>query len=286
MEFYHEPILGAEILEAMQPVEGKQIFDGTLGGGGLQRLGAGDHQAALSQRRHGGELALLLLAELQAQAVAPARVEHGAAVGRREAQLCQRSGIALLGRGEGHHVGGRGPEGQVAQAARIGQDPGGAGGDALAIAVLEARGFTAEDFALSHPGGSLGRRLLLHVHDIMHSGDQMPVVRQEAALRDALMEMTAKGLGMTAIVDDDGRPVGIFTDGDLRRAIDRNTDFHGTDIDEVMTRGCKTVTQDVLAAEAVRIMEDFAITALLVADENGRLIGALNIHDLLHAGVV
>jgi arabinose-5-phosphate isomerase len=159
-------------------------------------------------------------------------------------------------------------------------------GDALAVTLLECRDFTEEDFARSHPGGSLGRRLLLRVADIMRTGEQIPKVKPDAPVSEGLFEMTRTGLGMTAIVDDHDTIIGIFTDGDLRRAIDRNTDFHGTDIDEVMTRGCKTVTQDVLAAEAVRIMEDFAITALLVADENGRLIGALNIHDLLHAGVV
>jgi arabinose-5-phosphate isomerase len=159
-------------------------------------------------------------------------------------------------------------------------------GDALAIALLEARGFTAEDFALSHPGGSLGRRLLLHVHDIMHSGDQMPVVRQEAALRDALMEMTAKGLGMTAIVDDDGRPVGIFTDGDLRRCLDGGMDIHQATVKEVMTRGGRRIEPDRLAAEALNVMEEMKINALLVVDRNSRLCGALNMHDLLRAGVV
>jgi arabinose-5-phosphate isomerase len=159
-------------------------------------------------------------------------------------------------------------------------------GDALAVTLLECRDFTEEDFARSHPGGSLGRRLLLRVADIMRTGEQIPKVKPDAPVSEGLFEMTRTGLGMTAIVDDHDTIIGIFTDGDLRRAIDRNTDFHGTAIDEVMTRGCKTVTQDILAAEAVRIMEDFAITALLVADENGRLIGALNIHDLLHAGVV
>ena len=159
-------------------------------------------------------------------------------------------------------------------------------GDALAIALLEARGFTAEDFALSHPGGSLGRRLLLHVHDIMHSGDQMPVVRQGAALRDALMEMTAKGLGMTAVVDSDGRPVGIFTDGDLRRCLDGGIDIHQATVTEVMTRGGRRIEPDRLAAEALNVMEEMKINALLVVDGNSRLCGALNMHDLLRAGVV
>ena len=159
-------------------------------------------------------------------------------------------------------------------------------GDALAIALLEARGFTAEDFALSHPGGSLGRRLLLHVHDIMHTGDQIPVVRQDAALRDALMEMTAKGLGMTAIVDSDGRPVGIFTDGDLRRCLDGGMDIHQATVTEVMTRGGRRIEPDRLAAEALNVMEEMKINALLVVDRDSRLCGALNMHDLLRAGVV
>ncbi|MGB5199957.1 MAG: KpsF/GutQ family sugar-phosphate isomerase [Sedimenticolaceae bacterium] len=159
-------------------------------------------------------------------------------------------------------------------------------GDALAIALLEARGFTAEDFALSHPGGSLGRRLLLHVHDIMHTGAQMPVVRQDAALRDALMEMTAKGLGMTAVVDSDGRPVGIFTDGDLRRCLDGGMDIHQATVTEAMTRGGKRIEPDRLAAEALNVMEEMKINALLVVDRDSRLCGALNMHDLLRAGVV
>lgn len=159
-------------------------------------------------------------------------------------------------------------------------------GDALAVTLLECREFTEEDFARSHPGGALGRRLLLRVADIMRTGEQIPKVKPGTPVSEGLFEMTRTGLGMTAIVDDDDIIIGIFTDGDLRRAIDRNIDLHGTNIGDVMTSGCKTVTQDVLAAEAVRVMEDFSITALLVADEGGRLIGALNIHDLLHAGVV
>ena len=159
-------------------------------------------------------------------------------------------------------------------------------GDALAIALLEARGFTAEDFALSHPGGSLGRRLLLHVHDIMHTGDHMPVVRQDAALGDALMEMTAKGLGMTAIVDNDGRPVGIFTDGDLRRCLDGGMDIRQATVTEVMTRGGRRIEPDRLAAEALNVMEEMKINALLVVDRDSCLCGALNMHDLLRAGVV
>jgi arabinose-5-phosphate isomerase len=159
-------------------------------------------------------------------------------------------------------------------------------GDALAIALLEARGFTEKDFAMSHPGGSLGRRLLLHVYDIMHKGERIPQVTRTASLRDALVEMTAKGLGMTAIVDDDGRPVGVFTDGDLRRCLDQGVDFRHAVVTEVMTPGGKRIAPDRLAAEALNTMEDKKINALLVVDADERLCGALNMHDLLRAGVM
>ena len=159
-------------------------------------------------------------------------------------------------------------------------------GDALAIALLEARGFSAEDFAFSHPGGSLGRRLLLLVDDIMHSGDSMPLVKPEVPLRDALLEMTRKGLGLTGIQDEQGALVGIFTDGDLRRTLDQNLDFQSVRIGELMTRGCKTARAGMLAAEALKIMEDARINCLFVVDSTGRPVGALNMHDLLRAGVV
>ncbi len=159
-------------------------------------------------------------------------------------------------------------------------------GDALAVALLECRGFTEEDFARSHPGGALGRKLLLRVGDVMRTGDRVPKVKAGTPVIEGLFEMTRTGLGMTAVVDDDDVITGIFTDGDLRRAIDRDTHLRETNIGDVMTKGCKTVREDTLAAEAVRIMEDFSITALLVADPEGKLIGAFNIHDLLHAGVV
>ena len=159
-------------------------------------------------------------------------------------------------------------------------------GDALAIALLEARGFTAEDFAMSHPGGSLGRRLLLHVYDIMHKGERIPAVGHDAPLRDALMEMTAKGLGLTAVTDAHGHAVGVFTDGDLRRCLDRGVDVRDVRVGEVMTRGGKSIAPDRLAVEAVNLMEDNQINALLVIDADGRLCGALNMHDLLRAGVV
>lgn len=159
-------------------------------------------------------------------------------------------------------------------------------GDALAIALLEARGFTAEDFAFSHPGGSLGRRLLLHLKDIMHTGDAIPRVRDDERLSTAVVEMSRKGLGMTAVVDSEQRLKGIFTDGDLRRAIDRAVDIHQCLVDEVMTRGCKTATPEMLAAQALQVMEEGKINGLLVLDSGGKLIGAVNMHDMLRAGVV
>ena len=159
-------------------------------------------------------------------------------------------------------------------------------GDALAVALLKARGFTEEDFARSHPAGSLGRRLLLHVRDVMRTGDAVPKVGAAATLAQGLMEVTRKGLGMTAIVGDDDRLLGVFTDGDLRRAIDRAADLHRTRMDDVMTRGAKTVRADSLAAEAVHLMEEHRITSLVVVDAANAVAGALNVHDLLRAGVV
>ena len=159
-------------------------------------------------------------------------------------------------------------------------------GDALAVALLKARGFTEEDFARSHPSGSLGRRLLLHVKDVMRTGVQIPKVRPETPLGEGLMEVTRKGLGMTAIVDEADRVLGVFTDGDLRRALDRAADLHGTRMDQVMTHNAKTVRAQTLAAEAVLLMETHRITSLLVVDADGVVVGALNVHDLLRAGVV
>ncbi|MES1926091.1 KpsF/GutQ family sugar-phosphate isomerase [Salinisphaera sp. T31B1] len=161
-------------------------------------------------------------------------------------------------------------------------------GDALAVALLEARHFTAEDFARSHPGGSLGRRLLLTVADVMHTGDQLPLVSVDAGLRDALLEMTAKGLGMTGVVDARGRLAGLFTDGDLRRTLDYDIDIKQAGIADYMTRGPKTVTADMLAAEAVRLLQTHRIGggALMVVDHDGRPVGALNMQDLLRAGVI
>ncbi len=160
-------------------------------------------------------------------------------------------------------------------------------GDALAIALLEARGFTSDDFARSHPAGSLGRRLLLHISDVMHSGDDVPRVAPEANLTTALVEMTRKHLGMTAVVDAEQRLLGVFTDGDLRRALnDEGVDLRGATVAELMTRGPKTIGADKLAAEAAQLMEKHQIHALLVVDDEQRVVGALNIHDLLRARVV
>jgi arabinose-5-phosphate isomerase len=159
-------------------------------------------------------------------------------------------------------------------------------GDALAVALLDARGFTAEDFAFSHPGGALGRRLLLKVEHVMHTGTELPLVARGTPLRDSLMEMTRKGLGMTAILEADGRLAGIFTDGDLRRTLDRDVDLRQSTIDDVMTVHGKTVRPEMLAAEALKIMEDHKIGALIVVDENDRPVGAFNLQDLLRAGVM
>jgi arabinose-5-phosphate isomerase len=159
-------------------------------------------------------------------------------------------------------------------------------GDALAVALLEKRGFTAEDFARSHPSGSLGKRLLLRVSDVMRTGDRVPAVDASVTLRDALLEMTDKGLGMTAIVDDRNSILGIYTDGDLRRTLDSGSDIRTTTIRDVMHTNCKTTTADVLAAEALHLLEENKITSLLVADDDGILVGALNIHDLFREGLM
>ena len=159
-------------------------------------------------------------------------------------------------------------------------------GDALAVSLLEARGFTRDDFALSHPGGSLGRRLLLRVNDIMHLGDNIPSVPESALISHALLEMTEKKLGMTAIVNDKQEVVGIFTDGDLRRTLAKNLDLQKTRISEVMTSHCAVISEDILAAEAMQIMEQKKINGLIVINEHHQAIGALNMHDLIRAGIV
>ncbi|MEQ4532699.1 MAG: arabinose-5-phosphate isomerase KdsD [Mixta sp.] len=158
-------------------------------------------------------------------------------------------------------------------------------GDALAVALLKARGFTAEDFALSHPGGALGRKLLLRVSDIMHTGDEIPHVTKEASLRDALLEITRKNLGMTAIVDDLMQIQGIFTDGDLRRVFDMGIDFQHASIASVMTPGGIRVRPNMLAVDALNLMQSKHITAVMVADGD-QLIGIVHMHDMLRAGVV
>jgi arabinose-5-phosphate isomerase len=158
-------------------------------------------------------------------------------------------------------------------------------GDALAITLLEARGFTAEDFARAHPGGRLGRRLLL-ISDIMHTGEAIPQVAEDVSLSEALMEMTRKGLGMTSVVNNSQHIVGIFTDGDLRRVLDRKINIHTAPISELMTRSYKTAKPDSLAAEALQLMQKYKINALPIVDEQNKLLGTLNMHDLLHAGIV
>jgi arabinose-5-phosphate isomerase len=159
-------------------------------------------------------------------------------------------------------------------------------GDALAIALLESRGFTELDFARSHPGGALGRRLLLLIDDLMHTGAAIPAVGPDTLLSNALMEMTRKGLGMTAVIDGQGRLVGVFTDGDLRRAIDHKVDVHVARVGDVMTTNCKTIRPGMLAAEALQLMDSKSINALPVVNDDNILVGALNMHDLLRAGVV
>jgi arabinose-5-phosphate isomerase len=159
-------------------------------------------------------------------------------------------------------------------------------GDALAVALLDARGFSADDFARSHPGGTLGRRLLTHVADVMRTGEAVPMVQASATLADAILEITRKGMGMTAVVDVERRLIGLFTDGDLRRAIERNGDLRGRSIESVMTRAPRAIQPEALAVEAVEMMESRKSTQLPVVDAAGRLVGALNIHDLFRAKIL
>jgi arabinose-5-phosphate isomerase len=159
-------------------------------------------------------------------------------------------------------------------------------GDALAIVLLERRGFKAEDFARTHPGGTLGRRLLIRVGDIMRTGPEIPSVHVDTSVGDGLLEMTRKSLGITAIVDNDNRVLGVFTDGDLRRTLDQRTDVHAVTMRAVMTPGGKRVHPSDRAMAAVELLETHKITALVVVDEEQRLVGALNIHDLFRAGVM
>ena len=159
-------------------------------------------------------------------------------------------------------------------------------GDALAVALLDAKGFGEEDFARSHPGGNLGRRLLTHVRDIMHSGEGIPAVGYDALLSEAVLEMSRKRLGMTAIVDNAQRVLGIYTDGDLRRTLEKRLDFTNTPVNTVMSRNPRTIAPDALAAEVVQVMERQNITQMLVVDAGNKLVGALNVHDLLRAKVI
>jgi arabinose-5-phosphate isomerase len=159
-------------------------------------------------------------------------------------------------------------------------------GDALAIALLEARGFTADDFAFSHPGGTLGRQLLLKVQDIMKTGSDVPRVTKDIKLAEALLEISNKGMGMTTVVDGQGRLEGVFTDGDLRRTLDARMDINETAIGQLMSTGAKTIDADMLAAAALRIMEENEISSLVVLEENGSVTGVLHLKDLLHAGIV
>jgi arabinose-5-phosphate isomerase len=159
-------------------------------------------------------------------------------------------------------------------------------GDAMAVSLLETKGFTRDDFALSHPGGSLGKRLLLMVSDIMHAGSDVPSSIETALVRDALLEMTEKKLGMTAVVDQANHVVGVFTDGDLRRMLEKNLDIHITKISEVMTKNCTVIKSEILAAEAMKVMQEKKINALLIVGEDDDLVGALNMHDLIRAGIV
>jgi arabinose-5-phosphate isomerase len=158
-------------------------------------------------------------------------------------------------------------------------------GDALAIALLQARGFSAEDFALSHPGGTLGKRLLLRIDELCHYGNELPLVNEQATIREALIEVSAKKLGMTCVIDAQGYLTGVYTDGDIRRTLNQNFDINTTPLSSVMSKNCKTITKGLLAAEALAIMQKYKITSLVVIDEQGKPIAVVHLHDLLRAGV-
>jgi len=189
--------------------------------------------------------------------------------------------VVVLGMGKSGHIGGK-----IAATLASTGTPAFFMGDALAIALLQARGFTEGDFARAHPGGSLGRRLLLKIDDVMHSKGDMPQVSPDAPVADALVEMTRSGLGLTAVTESDDRVLGIFTDGDLRRVVERGDDLRTATLRDLMTVNCTTIQRDLLAAEALRIMQDEKINALLVVDDQQHLIGVLNMHDLLLARVL
>lgn len=158
-------------------------------------------------------------------------------------------------------------------------------GDALAIALLQARGFSAEDFALSHPGGALGKKLLLRIDDLYHTGKQLPLIHEQATISEALIEVTDKKLGMTCVVDKQGYLLGVYTDGDVRRTLNRQCDINTTCIKEVMTQNCRTISKGMLAAEALAMMQKYSITSLVVVDEQNRPHAVLHLHDLLRSGV-
>lgn len=159
-------------------------------------------------------------------------------------------------------------------------------GDALAIALLQARGFSEEDFALSHPGGTLGRRLLLRIDELCHHNDELPIIHEHATVAQALIEVTAKQLGMTCVVNADNILTGIYTDGDIRRTLTKQLDINTTPVNAVMSRGCKTISPGIMAAEALTIMQKFSITSLVVVDSNSRPTAVVHLHDLLRAGVI
>ncbi|VEG89711.1 KpsF/GutQ family sugar-phosphate isomerase [Legionella spiritensis] len=159
-------------------------------------------------------------------------------------------------------------------------------GDALAIALLQARGFSAEDFALSHPGGALGRRLLLKVDELCHQGDNLPLVSEQATIREALIEVTAKKLGMTCVIDAAGQLAGVYTDGDIRRTLTENYDIHTTPLHRVMSKNCKTINPGMLAAEALAIMQKFSITSVVMVNDRNQPVAVVHIHDLLQAGII
>jgi len=249
------------------------LHPGEAGHGDLGMITRTDLLLALSNSGETAEI-LVLLPQLKRLGVTLI-----AMTGRRDSTLAQAATIALDASVEQeacpHNLA---PTSSTTVALAV--------GDALAVALLEARGFTAEDFARSHPGGSLGRRLLLHVADLMRKGDALPRVAPDAPLAQGLLEMSRKGLGLTAIVDADDHVVGVFTDGDLRRTLDRQLDIHTLNMRQVMTPGGLRIGPQQLAGAAALLMEQRRITAVLVVDAEQRLVGALNVHDLMRAGVV
>lgn len=249
------------------------VHPGEAAHGDLGMIVSGDVVLALSYSGESDELLVLLPALKRKGVKLIAMTGNAASTLAREADIHLDSGV----REEACPLG-LAPTSSTTAALAL--------GDALAISLLDARGFGPEDFAVSHPAGRLGRRLLVHVRDVMHAGERLPVVPVTATVREALLEMSAKGLGMTAVLAADGRLAGLFTDGDLRRALDRGIDIPATPVSAVMTSQPATIFASRLATEAVQLMETRRINGLLVVDEQANLIGALNMHDLLRAGVV